>query len=353
MFTFGSLFAGIGGLDLGLERAGMTCKFQVEIDPYCRAVLEKHWPNVPRWDDATTFPPDAAGARCGSGQPESGRSIRDETRRSKPKRRDRRWDVDLICGGFPCQPVSQAGRRLGIADARWLWPEFARILGVLRPRYALVENVPGLLAANHGDAMSAILGDLAALGYDAEWTSVPAAAVGAPHLRWRVFIVAYAHQGRWREGQPSVSRQPQPYAIGGSTKAVADPQGFGGQVRESSGERQGRSAVGSTDVADAAQFSQRESPDEENPQPRIFPARLEFGGGSWWSVEPGVGQLVDELPADVARRVRKRGLDLDRNIPRVAKGIARRVPWLKSDGNAVVPTVAQWIGEQILKAEEA
>jgi len=296
MFTFGSLFAGIGGLDLGLERAGMTCKWQVEIDPYCCAVLEKHWPGVPRWDDATTFPPGREG-----------------------------WEVDLVCGGFPCQPVSHVGRRRGTADARWLWPEFSRIIGLLQPRWVLVENVPGLRSVNSGAAFTQVLQDLARHGYDAEWASVPAAVFSAPHLRYRVFIVAYAHQGRWREGQPSVSRQPQPYAIGGSTKAVVD----------------------------TAQFSQRESPDEENPQPRIFPARLEFGGGSWWSVEPGVGQLVDELPADVARRVRKRGLDLDRNIPRVAKGIARRVPWLKSDGNAVVPTVAQWIGEQILKAEEA
>src|SRR6266487_3849645 len=99
---FGSLFSGIGGLDLGLERAGMECRWQVEIDPYCQAVLRKHWPGVPKYEDV--------------------RTISDELER-----------VDLVCGGFPCQPVSLAGRRRGAADERWLWPEFARLLRVLRP----------------------------------------------------------------------------------------------------------------------------------------------------------------------------------------------------------------------------
>jgi DNA (cytosine-5)-methyltransferase 1 len=158
--TFGSLFAGIGGMDLGLERAGMVCKWQVEINEYCRRVLAKHWPDVPRWDDVRTFPP------------ESGE-----------------WAVDLVAGGFPCQPVSLAGKQLAQQDERWLWPEFARTLRVLRPRYALLENVPGLLVHGMGD----VLGDLAALGFDAEWQVLPAAAVGAPHLRERVFVLAHAH----------------------------------------------------------------------------------------------------------------------------------------------------------------
>src|SRR5437868_15209237 len=97
--------------------------------------------------------------------------------------------VDLIAGGFPCQPVSLAGRRRGSADERWLWPEFARLIRVLRPRYVLVENVPGLLV---GGGMAEVLGDLAALGFDAEWDCISAAHVGAPHLRYRVFIVAHA-----------------------------------------------------------------------------------------------------------------------------------------------------------------
>ncbi len=163
--TFGSLFAGIGGFDLGLERAGMICSWQVEIDPYARRILEKHWPHVRRWDDARTFPP--------PGQ----------------------WRVDLICGGFPCQPVSLAGKRQGVDDERWLWPDFARIIRKLRPRYAILENTTGLLTAG----IDAVLGDLAALGYDAEWSVLSACAMGAPHTRERVFIVADSNGEFWQK----------------------------------------------------------------------------------------------------------------------------------------------------------
>ena len=153
----GSLFTGIGGLDLGLERAGMKIAWQVEIDPFCRQVLEKHWPHVPKYGDI--------------------RQIRG----------DELEPVDLIAGGFPCQPVSVAGKRKGQKDERWLWPEFARIIRVVRPQYVLVENVPGLLVREMGD----VLGDMAEMGYDAEWFVFPARAVGAAHLRERVFIFAH------------------------------------------------------------------------------------------------------------------------------------------------------------------
>jgi len=163
--TFGSLFAGIGGFDLGLERAGMRCEWQVEIDPYARAVLAKHWPDVRRHEDVRTFPP-----------PEG------------------KWGVDVICGGFPCQDISSAGLKVGIAGQRsGLWREFARVIGKLRPRYVVVENVSALLARGMGE----VLGDLSALGYDAEWHVIPASSVGAPHRRERVWIVAYANdQGK-------------------------------------------------------------------------------------------------------------------------------------------------------------
>ncbi len=156
--TFGSLFAGIGGIDLGLERAGWTGRWQVEWDEYCQHVLAHHWPDISRYGDITTV----------------------DWSTVEP--------VDLIAGGFPCQPISIAGRGKGTDDDRWLWPEFARAVGALRPSVVLVENVPGLLA---GGGMGRVLGDLAELGFDAQWDSIPAAAVGAPHLRYRVWIVAY------------------------------------------------------------------------------------------------------------------------------------------------------------------
>jgi DNA (cytosine-5)-methyltransferase 1 len=169
--TVGSLFAGIGGFDLGLERAGFEIKWQVEIDPFCRKVLEKHWPAVRRYQDveevhAGTVRTCIWGIGC----------------------RECLAAVDVLCGGFPCQDVSAAGLRTGIEGKRsGLWKQFARLIGELRPRYVLVENVPGLLDRG----MGVVLGDLAALGFDAEWSVLSACAVGAPHTRERVFLVAY------------------------------------------------------------------------------------------------------------------------------------------------------------------
>lgn len=158
--TFGSLFAGIGGFDLGLERAGMECRWQVEIDPYASQVLARHWPHVRRHDDIRTFP--TAGEN---------------------------WSVDLICGGFPCQDISTAGKRAGIHGERsGLFFEALRVACELKPRYLLLENVPALLFRG----MGAVLSHLAESGFDAEWQVLPAAAFGAPHLRERVFIVAYS-----------------------------------------------------------------------------------------------------------------------------------------------------------------
>jgi DNA (cytosine-5)-methyltransferase 1 len=173
--TAGSLFSGIGGFDLGLERAGIDIRWQVERDPWCQKILAKHWPDVPRYTH-----------------------VEDVGSNLEP--------VDLICGGFPCQPVSLAGQQKGTDDDRWLWPEFQRLVGVLRPRYVLVENVPGLFTANEGHAFGEIIGDLADLGYDAEWTVLSAADVGAPHLRRRVWIVAVSdrqHAGRKDNGTPT------------------------------------------------------------------------------------------------------------------------------------------------------
>ena len=156
MMTFGSLFAGIGGIDLGLERAGMTCIWQSEIEPYACQVLKKHWPDIPNLGDI----------------------------------REIDWTAveraDVVAGGYPCQPFSQAGRRAGGDDPRHLWPLFADCLRVVRPRYALLENVPGHLSLGFGQ----VLGDLAALGYDAEWDCLPAAAFGAHHRRDRLFVIA-------------------------------------------------------------------------------------------------------------------------------------------------------------------
>ncbi|GAA2388105.1 hypothetical protein Cme02nite_23020 [Catellatospora methionotrophica] len=157
------LFAGIGGFSLGLTRAGFQITHQVEINQFCQSVLSRHFPEVIRHDDVNTFPQ----AWTGTGH-------------ASPV---------LVCAGAPCQPFSVEGKRRGVRDERWLWPAVVDTLRVLRPRYFLLENVAALLADR--DAFGIILGDLAALGFDAEWSVLSAAEFGAPHPRERLFLVAH------------------------------------------------------------------------------------------------------------------------------------------------------------------
>lgn len=157
------LFSGIGGFSLGLERAGMRTVAFCEIEPFNRRVLAKHWPCVPCYDDVRTLTADRLAADG--------------------------IVADVICGGFPCQDVSLAGRRAGLGETRsGLWREYRRLVSEIRPRYVIVENTPGLLSLG----MGTVLGDLAELRYDAEWRSIPAAYVGADHIRDRVWIIAYS-----------------------------------------------------------------------------------------------------------------------------------------------------------------
>lgn len=156
---FIDLFAGIGGISLGLERAGHACVGQVEIDDYCTRVLERHWPDVPRWRD-----------------------IREVTGAELPA-------ADLWTAGFPCQDISDAGKAVGISGTRsGLWREFVRALRVVRPSHTLLENVAGLLHRG----MGTVLGDLAESRHDACWDCLPACAFGARHIRDRVFIASTA-----------------------------------------------------------------------------------------------------------------------------------------------------------------
>lgn len=167
-----SLFSGVGGLDLGLERAGMRVVGHVEQDAYCRQVLAKHWPDVPQHDDVTT-----AGVWWSSQE---------------------RPHVDLVAGGFPCQPVSVAGKGRAQADERWLWPAMADVVEQLRPEWVLWENVPGLRRRG----LDLVHADLVRLGYRHRVGSLRACEVGAPHSRARLFGVAHAPSLRRREGWP-------------------------------------------------------------------------------------------------------------------------------------------------------
>lgn len=191
----GDLFSGIGGFALATEAVGWSTAWFCEIDPFCRATLAHHWPAVPIHGDITTL----------------------DFFEVEP--------VDILTAGFPCQPASHAGKRAGTADVRWLWPFIAGAVRALRPRWVVLENVPGLLSVNGGRAFAEVLRDLAGAGYDAEWNHLSAATLGAPHKRERLWIVAHA------EGTDGRSEQP----AGGARSGRAGPSGIGGELGNTEG----------------------------------------------------------------------------------------------------------------------
>lgn len=251
----GSLFSGIGGLELGLEWAGLgPVVWQCEIDPFNRAVLEKHWPNVTRFVDVT--------------QP-----------RHYP-------DVDLICGGFPCQDVSQAGGgHKGLAGARsGLWYHFADVIAKARPPWVLIENV----ASGKQRWLPAVRRQMHLLGYRTRALGIAARDVGAPHMRRRVFVVAHSDGDR----KPGVSFDAEVERL---------PQPVGHTVRV------GRSRAEGQD-------------DHRRPEP---------AAGSGWAPEPAVRRVVDGLPGGMDGR--------------------RRRAQVRAFGNAVVPQCAEVAGRVILE----
>ena len=276
-----------------------------EVEPYPRAVLAERWPSVPIYGDVRELTA-ARLAADGIG-------------------------VDLICGGFPCQDISLAGAGAGIDGRRsGLWSEYARLIGEIRPRYVIVENVAALL----GRGIERVLGDLATLGFDAEWHCIPAASVGAPHLRDRVWIIAYASRpgtglapsgdcGPGREGagalEPTLVRQDDRAggAEGAETgcRAISDAATVGRRER-----RPGRLARVDTGVCNAA--CDLANADSLAPVGSAI-ARQERAP---WSPEPEVGRVVDGIPFRVVE------------------------PQLAALGNAVVPQIPEIIGRAIMSA---
>lgn len=277
------LFSGIGGFSLGLERAGMRTIAFCEADSMCRRVLRKHWPDVPIFEDVKTL-----------------------------TAKDLNETVDVICGGFPCQDISLAGKGAGLAGERsGLWYEYHRLIEEIRPRYVIIENV----AALRSRGLDEVLRCLDALGYDAEWHCIPAKAVGAPHQRDRIWVVAYPHlyDGRYWSCAKSQSKKTR-LELGRSS------------------ERQFEQTT-STVVADALSEGWQGRlhwwTNQERQSELGYLGRCRSVDGqpieNWWATEPSVG--------------------------RVAHGVSGRTHRLRQLGNAVVPQIPELIGRAIIAYE--
>ena len=349
-----SLFTGIGGLDLAAEKAGFVTVGQCEWADYPTKVLEKHWPDTPRWRDIRTL-----------------------TRGSFYERTGLRT-VDIISGGFPCQPFSVAGKQRGKEDDRYLWPEMVRIIKELRPTWVVGENVAGIVRM----ALPDILSELESCGYRTRTFLIPACAVGARHIRCRVAIVGCAeHNGlssatvargfeKTSRGQPSCENIQYPDCAGRPKQHFSkepDQSGFSGGgcdegdvcnppsaglPNESSQQvgRQGapeqepeRSDRNVSNPNNGSRVMRRdwelsEAEETERPRNNLRGRTQKHEPGEWRPVESPLGGVANGFPAGMDRDfLINHYWDADPDIPRIASGIKHRVDRIKSLGNAVVP----------------
>ena len=309
-----SLFTGIGGLDLAAEWAGFETVGQCEFADYPTKVLEKHWPNVPRWRDVRDVTAESVREKCGT--------------------------VDIISGGFPCQPFSVAGKQKGKEDDRYLWPEMLRVIRELSPSWVFGENVPGILRI----AADEVCQDLEREGYEVGVFNFEAAAVGAKHRRERIFFVGYSkHDGqfavkklrgdegtgnKWGAEEPAQTGESQ-----GTNRPINEHGIYRGQFRgkQYSGKSMGRRNT-ETNERDVAHANEQGMEGSENTR------SLESGGANHnkhaWRCGPGAGTWA-----------------IEPNVGRVANGIPSRVDRLKCLGNAVVPQQAYPIFKAIMDIE--
>jgi DNA (cytosine-5)-methyltransferase 1 len=282
------LFSGIGGFSLGLERAGMRTVAFCERDEYCRAVLRKHWPDVPCIEDIHAIDAERLG-----GLP----------------------SIDLVCGGFPCQPFSVAGKQRAQADDRHLWPQMRRVIALARPTWVLAENVTGLIAL----ALDDVLADLESIRYAARAVVIPAVAVDARHRRDRVWIIA-RDRDRDRESTCSFDAEMEELRGVVADSNCATGERFGQHSRkvlpDQTSVRFGSSGSTATNTNSDAIRNESE--------------RVGWSGGS--SI---AGNACRWLP--------------EPNVGRVAHGVPRRVDRLRALGNAVVPQIPEIIGRAIMR----
>jgi len=320
------LFSGIGGFSLGLERAGMKTVAVCEVDKKCQKVLQKHWPDVPIFNDVSTL---------------TGEQI------DTP--------VDVICGGFPCQDISLAGKGAGLAGKRsGLWSEFHRLIEEIKPKYAVIENVSAL----RGRGLDQVLREISEIGYDAEWHCITASSIGAPHRRDRIWIVAYPRDNKrrdsitgslGRDGERELEervRTPEATKTTGSSETsetLSNSNSAGWRESNQEMER------GSSKQSDSS--SVQSSQDVSNTNVTRLERWLSDGIASSQGWEESSDGCTTERSVRW-RRGRNGEWTSEPRVGRVADGFPGRVDRLKQLGNAVVPQIPELIGRAIIKREQ-
>ena len=279
------LFSGIGGFSLGLERTGHfeTVAF-CEIDKYCKLILKKHWKGIKIYDDVKEITKERLEA-------------------------DGIQVPEIITGGFPCQSFSVAGKQKGTSDSRYLWPEMFRIIKIFKSKFVIGENVRGIVNIQDGMVFETVCTDLESEGYEVQPFLIPAAGVGAPHRRDRIWFIATlantnVNREKWNQpedGQRSGTQQ--------SSEDVAN------------------AITGNVEAGRQRRGTLRTGHQEERLSDHVASGGETQGQDNWWNVEPNVG--------------------------RVAHGVSGRIHRLKGLGNAIVPRIAKEIGRAIIKAESS
>lgn len=325
------LFSGIGGFSLGLQRAGMKTIAFCEIDKYCQKVLKKNFPDIPIYDDVCKL---------------TGSDIHEP--------------VDLICGGFPCQPFSVAGKRLGAADDRHLWPEYLRLIQELRPTWVIGENVAGLI--NMG--LDNVLSDLEGAGYSSRTFVIPAIAVDAKHRRDRLWIVAYSNSNSKstqsvNAGQICQSDMAHSNGINWGRKSQQSDNHCGETIRNEFGRGCSNVAYSNSAYGERSCVSSRIQSSESNIS--------SYGGNENFSDTASVrqsGQRKYEQSFNSAESCNGETNNVESirgskfwatepNVGRVANGIPHRMDRLKGLGNAVVPQIPEIIGNAIMEVSRS
>ena len=294
------LFSGIGGFSLGLEATGgfETTAF-CDIDPYCRSVLKKHWPNVPIFEDIRKL----KGTDIGT--------------------------VDIITGGYPCQPFSVAGKQKGVEDKRHLWPEDFRLIKECRPTWVIGENVSGHIKLG----LDSVIEDLESEGYATRTFSISASSIGANHKRERIWIVANSHNTRNRTPQYDCKqkqsknkqewKEHSQYKFSGQSKNVANAYGVNDAVGRVDRTIQETGGSGSIDERGSGTNANGFSQSSKN---ETLDSKKQFTNQNYWKTEPNVGRVVN--------------------------GVPHRVDRLKALGNSLVPQIPFYIGQTILRTYE-